>query len=129
MNNIIGWFLTFNFLNLSFIIFRADSMQDAFNVMKAMFSGELVLNHKWYDKVAFLQDKVEFGAWMQNVASDEMPFVYAIFAFIVVLFFKNTSYMLKNLKPNIAYLSLGILRFIISVLKMQEVSEFLYYNF
>jgi len=129
INNIFAWFLTFNFLNLSFVIFRAESMGDAWNVMKAMFGGELVLNHQWYDKLEFLQDRVEFGAWMQNVASNEMPFIFAIIALVIVVFFKNTTYMMENLKPNFAYLSLGILMFVISVLKMQEVSEFLYYNF
>ena len=129
MNNILAWFLTFNFLNLSFVIFRAESMQDAFNVFRGMFAGELVLNHKWYDKLVLLQEKVEFGAWMQNVSADGTPFIYIMFALIAVILFKNTITLANNMKPNVICLSIIILIFVISVLKMQEVSEFLYYNF
>ena len=38
LNKFIAWFITFNFINITWIFFRAKSFPDAFKVLKAMFN-------------------------------------------------------------------------------------------
>jgi hypothetical protein len=126
---VLAWFLTFNFLNLSFVIFRAENLETAFNVFRAMFGGELVLNYRWYEKLNFLHKKVEFGAWLQHVGATYHVLWYIIFAFLLILVFNNSKKLTTNMKPNIKYLLAGALMFNVAVLQMHRVSEFLYFNF
>ena len=46
LNNFIAWFLTFNFINLSWVFFRAEQWEDAVNILKGMFglSGVVLPN-------------------------------------------------------------------------------------
>lgn len=37
MNKLLGWFLTFNFVNITFTIFRAKDMDEAWKILSAMF--------------------------------------------------------------------------------------------
>jgi len=125
----LAWFLTFNFLNLSFVVFRADSLKDAVSVFRAMFSGDLVLDYRWYEKFTFLHGKVEFGAWLQHVSATYHSLWYLLFAFVGVLVFYNSQKITNIMKPNMKFLVAGTLVFTVAVLQMHRVSEFLYFNF
>ena len=51
----IAWFITFNFINLAWIFFRAKDFDDALKVLKGMFSGNLILPEMLAGKLSFLQ--------------------------------------------------------------------------
>lgn len=44
MNKILAWIITFTFINISWIIFRADSIRDAWFIMKKLFKVDEILN-------------------------------------------------------------------------------------
>ncbi|EKF1021353.1 MULTISPECIES: MBOAT family O-acyltransferase [Enterobacteriaceae] len=46
MNKYIAWFITFQFINLTWIPFRAESLNDSYNVVKAMFTP--ISKHELY---------------------------------------------------------------------------------
>ena len=128
-NALLAWFLTFNFLNISFVVFRAETLLDASNVLKAMFGGDVVLSYRWYENLAFLHDKVIFGAWLQHINATWHMLMYLVVAFVIVLGFKNSQTITYNLKPTKFYLVSGMGMFVYAVLSMHKVSEFLYFNF
>ncbi|WP_317454241.1 MBOAT family O-acyltransferase, partial [Campylobacter concisus] len=66
LNKIIAWIITFNFVNFTWIFFRAKSFEDAMKVIRGMFFGEFKID------VNYL----------------EMFFI--VLAFLVVLLFKNS---------------------------------------
>lgn len=129
LNTFLAWFLTFNFLNISFVIFRAPTMHDAYNVLHSMFFGNIVLNFQWFDKLHFLEPYVSFGAWLQHVNANYHVFVYLLLALLIVLVAPNSTQIVKKMQYNIKYLIFGTLIFVIAVLDMNKVSEFLYFNF
>uniref|UniRef100_UPI00082497B8 MBOAT family O-acyltransferase n=1 Tax=Aliarcobacter cryaerophilus TaxID=28198 RepID=UPI00082497B8 len=93
MNKILAWFITFNFINITWIFFRAKEWDDAIKVLSSMFSlDNVVLPNPLVTKLAFLKDfGIEFGGFIANIDSDGgktlIPIIF--FAFILVLFFKN----------------------------------------
>jgi len=111
------------------VIFRAESLRDAISVFGAMFGGDLVLNYRWYEKLTFLHEKVQFGAWLQHVSATYHSLWYLLFAFVIVLSFYNSQKLTNMMKPNIKFLLAGTLMFTIAILQMHRVSEFLYFNF
>ncbi|MGB6019807.1 MAG: MBOAT family O-acyltransferase, partial [Sulfurimonadaceae bacterium] len=57
MPNILAWFITFNFINIAWVFFRAREWDDAIKVLTGMVSGELVLNYRWFDQLSFYMTK------------------------------------------------------------------------
>jgi len=107
----LAWFITFNALNLSFVIFRAESWQNAFDIIAAMFGNdELVLS-------------------LTHLQAENDIYFYLLAAFVLVLYFKNSTDLGKNFDGSKKFLLGSIIMFIYSVLLMNNVSEFLYFNF
>jgi D-alanyl-lipoteichoic acid acyltransferase DltB (MBOAT superfamily) len=125
-----AWFITFNFLNLSFIIFRADSLDGAWKIMNSMFFGEFVLDYKWHEKLQFLDGYVNFGAWLQHIQGDKYTAISIVIGFIITLVLKtNSTQLIKTIEFNKKTLIVGTFMATLALLKLHEVSEFLYFNF
>lgn len=109
MNSILAWFITFNFVNIAWVFFRAKEWEDAVKVLKGMFG----LNS--FGQVEYMQ------------------FVYIVFGFIIVLLFKNSIEYLKEYKKYYLYIAFGL--FVFTILQLNNMmvsganSEFLYFNF
>ena len=83
-------------------------------------------------KLAFLKDfGVEFGGFIANLDNDGgktlIPMIF--FAFILVLFFKNSMEKWKDFELNYKTLFLAFFCFCMGILSLNKVSEFLYFNF
>ena len=133
MNTILAWFITFNFVNIAWVFFRAKEWDDAIKVLSGMFSlDNVVLPNPLAGKLAFLKDfGVEFGGFITNLDNDGgktlMPMMF--FAFILVLFFKNSMEKRDSFKLNYKTLFLAFFCFCMGILSLNKVSEFLYFNF
>lgn len=106
-----AWFITFNFINIAWIFFRAKEWNDAIKVLSAMFSGEFVLPYEVVEKFSFLQTIKADNVYANIDASNDGIF-WIIGAFIVVLVFQNSTYLLKHFIPNVKNAILMYLFFI-----------------
>ena len=131
MNSILGWFITFNFVNITFIFFRANDLNDAVKVLSSMFSlDNIVLPDKLASKLAFLNDYgIEFGNWTIDISGSNWTAIWIIFAFILVLFFKNSMEKWKEFRLNSYYLLYTIISLFVAISFITRFSEFLYFNF
>ena len=79
------WFITFNFINIAWIFFRAENLNGAINLIKGMFGvANVEIPHKWSKIFSTLQGGTnEIVIWM-------------VCAFIVCLAFKNAFEMLQD---------------------------------
>lgn len=70
MNKYLAWFITFNFVNITWIFFRAKQWDDALKVLTGMFELKgIILPNKFSNTLAFLtQYGIEFGKVTQNVS-------------------------------------------------------------
>ena len=136
LNVVLAWFITFNFVNITFVFFRAKEWDDAVKVLGSMFSlDNVVLPDKLENKLSFLSNYgIEFGAWAGDISGSNYTAIVIILAFLVILIFKNSIQIVKlNEKFNptrIKALYFGFL-LAISILYMYASThtEFIYFNF
>jgi alginate O-acetyltransferase complex protein AlgI len=131
MNALLAWFITFNFINITWIFFRAKEWEDAKNILMGMIGiNGVMLPEKYASKLTFLSD---FGIIFGNVFSDingkAQTIVYIILGFILILKFKNSMEMRDAFVPTKSNLFFTIALFLTAVSMMSTVSEFLYFNF
>ena len=132
MNMILAWFITFNFVNITWVFFRAKSWEDAMKVIGSMFSlDNIVLPEKYFKFISqYNEIYFNYGRVYENIAGKDNTTVFLIVGFIIVLLFKN-SMEFRNIffKRPLIYSIIAILStsYVISVLGRH--SEFLYFNF
>ena len=127
---ILAWFITFNFINISWVFFRAKEWDDAIKVLKGMFGGDLVVSKSFLSGIEFLKYS---DVWLGNIFADKYLMWELLGAFVVVLAFKNSMEFLNNFKTNIKNLIISVFLFVVAmyfILYLQNrVSEFLYFDF
>lgn len=109
MNRILAWFITFNFVNIAWIFFRAKEWEDALRVLRGMCGFDVFEYNLNYIEVACL-----------------------IAGLLIVVFAKNSMINLHkkflfNLLQIVFFSSLMLIS--ILVIRLGNKSEFLYFNF
>lgn len=130
MNSILAWIITFNFINISWVFFRAKEWEDAINILKSMIGiNGIVFSEKYIDKLSFLMDYgVEFGAWLPHIDGNKSG-IWVFIGLLIVVFAKNSMELRKLFKPNKWYLIVTVSMMMYSISNMNKLSEFLYFNF
>ncbi|QPH84398.1 MBOAT family protein [Campylobacter concisus] len=109
LNKIIAWIITFNFVNFTWIFFRAKSFEDAMKVIRGMFFGEFKIDVNY------------------------LEILFIVLAFLVVLLFKNSMQIAfdKKFKFTIWQIFATSFFLFISILaiRLNNASEFLYFRF
>lgn len=132
MNKILAWFITFNFINITWVFFRAKEWSDALKVLKGMFGlSGIVLPNFLLAKLGFLKSfSVSFGDFIASIEGDRYTFPYIASGFILILLFKNSVEKTAIFRPsylNVIYLILILLLSFYSMIAVK--TEFLYFNF
>ncbi|WP_272878254.1 MBOAT family O-acyltransferase [Helicobacter cinaedi] len=116
---VLCWILTFNFVNIAWVFFRAENLQGAVNLLKGMFGGEFIYT-------------------LTNITSSTMETIFCIGFICVVsvccIGFKNSVYLTQNLTYRYANLSIifSAILFVYALLTIAGRSytpQFLYFNF
>jgi D-alanyl-lipoteichoic acid acyltransferase DltB (MBOAT superfamily) len=131
-NRILGWIITFNFVNLSWIFFRARAWDDVIKIVKGMlgFNG-IVMPRFLAAKLAFLSNYgVRFkNGWMINIEGSFIIIIYLFLAYLLVSFFEDSNSLICRYRPLLRHtLAISIL-LTIAIISLTSKSEFLYFNF
>ncbi|MEE2923767.1 MAG: MBOAT family protein [bacterium] len=131
LNTIFGWIITFNFVNIAWIFFRATEWGDAIKVLKGMFGlSGITLPPALSKHLAYLnQYGIEFTLSGSNIGLKTYTPLLILVGLILVIAFKNSMEHKDNFKSSTINFILTILLFLISVGGISEFSEFLYFNF
>jgi len=100
-----AWFITFNFINISWVFFRAKEWDDALKVLEGMF----------------------LGAFSLHVKSETL--LWIVMAFVVVLGFVNSSKLQQRFKLSYKNLLFTLILLYLAFERLSSFSEFLYFNF
>jgi len=138
MPKLLAWFITFNFINISWVFFRAKNFDDALKVLKAMFLGE---HHIWSNLQKLYDHNNPLAQWI-NVNSSSfhnhfniLSITLIVIAFAITLFAPNSnelSYRFnKNKRVPLQYFLLSVICFgtSLAIMSISSGSEFLYFNF
>lgn len=120
----LAWFITFNFINISWVFFRAKDLDDAIKVLSGMagLSG-VVYSGTVSSKLSILGNITVDKSDSINLIS------YLAASILFVLVFKNTNQLLKKFTFSKISLIFSVLIFVVAILKFNEYSEFLYFRF
>lgn len=135
-NKVLMWVITFSFINLTWVMFRANSIQEAIifykNLICFNFNGngllteminsfnivESTLLYSIFPALRVLFDK--YHVWIQ---------IFMSFAMFAILGMKNTNERIESFKPNTRTIIVVATLIIISIMSLSQVSTFLYFNF
>lgn len=131
LNKFVAWFITFNFINLTWVFFRADNLSEAKKVIKGM------LGMDGFKFPEYIKDTVislfvtnpPVGSMFLSSHDFYINTIFLLICFIVALVSKNSMELVGKLRFNIvSAIAIGGL-LVMSILTFTRVSEFLYFNF
>lgn len=118
MNKYAAIAITFLFINITWVFFRSLSIHRAIYILKSMI-GLNGFNHLVINKLRF---SFENG-------SIKLSIFMVLACVILSFFFKNSMEWAQKFKPNRIYFIVVLVLMLISVLSINKVSEFLYFQF
>jgi D-alanyl-lipoteichoic acid acyltransferase DltB (MBOAT superfamily) len=124
-----AWFLTFNFINITYVIFRAKNLDDALKVLKGMIGLSGVVVPKIGIKtVGALQD---FGFKIGTYLYPDDYLLLAMLAGVFWIIFKtkNSGELEKSFKPDTKIAFVCGVAFVFCLFGMNKITEFIYFNF
>ncbi|TLT03565.1 MBOAT family O-acyltransferase [Aliarcobacter cibarius] len=127
----LSWFITFNFINITWVFFRAKDFDSAIKVLGSMFSlDNVVLPEIFSNRLSFLENyKLIFGDVINTIGRGNDILNFIIISFILILFFKNSMEKMIYFYPSRKTIFLTVFCLIYGLLSLNKVSEFLYFNF
>jgi len=144
MHSILAWFITFNFVNIAWIFFRAKEWDDALKVLKGMvdiditsfllFIKEVIIKYLWDLNLSFLDSLIHSEAvtLLSIPFSNILMIILLFLTFLGILTMRNSNELLKNFKPTFSSWIFIILilfyNFLANVYWRYDI-EFLYFNF
>lgn len=125
----LAWFLTFNFVNFAFVIFRAANLQEAKHIYKAMMGLQGVTFPKIIIKsVGPLQNYGwKMGTYLKP--EDYAVLLMTLGAFLVVKYTRNLVEQIKEFEAQPKYALFSAALFVISLFGLNRVTEFIYLKF
>jgi len=133
LNLFLAWFITFNFVNVAWVFFRAKEWEDAIKVIKGMIGLNGFVIAEKFEKYlsSFKSIGATFGQVTQNTNFGSEPIGWIIVSFIVVLMFKNSMQVKDKFKYSLyqtIFIAISIWVFYFKSISGIE-SQFLYFNF
>jgi alginate O-acetyltransferase complex protein AlgI len=127
----LAWFITFNFVNVAWVFFRAKEWDDAVKVLGSMFSlDNIVLSGTFSERLHFLSAYgVTFSTWLDHINGTFETILWIFIAFIFILAFKNSIEKAKEFELNYKTIFLVAICLICGILSLNKISQFLYFNF
>nr|WP_034345391.1 MBOAT family O-acyltransferase [Helicobacter trogontum] len=118
------WFITFNFINITWVFFRAENVQGALNLLKGMFGIVWVeLPSKWY-MASFV---------LQNIQGHDKTLLFLSLSFFICLYCRNSMQVLESFKRRLSlfafFASLMFAYSMFYLLVAESLPEFIYFNF
>ncbi|OCS87049.1 MBOAT family O-acyltransferase [Caryophanon latum] len=131
MNKFVAWFITFNFVNIAWVFFRAESWGQAIEVLKSMLGLNGISLPKFFEsKAAILSDyNIQFNNfYLSNIEVIQVSLLIMVSLYVCTKL-KNSIQMMKEFNPTPLYSLFIIVILTYGILNLSNVSEFLYFNF
>ena len=126
-----GWLITFIFVNLTWVLFRADNIKDALSIYKS------ILSFKFGPVNGFIIEsfripetsKLQLYLHFENIYIGIVMVAFFVIAMALIMFSKNAREKMDSLKPSVWNILVTVVLFVWCVLSLSGISTFLYFNF
>lgn len=135
LNTFLSWLITFNFVNIAWVFFRANSVQDACVILKKMFNVfyiKSLINVDLPDKIVRVVKSEVWGALMDNLVAGRFIITVGILLALCVLFNNSKQLCDRFLRPfwYKTVLLWGTFMFLwMHIVNKASQAEFLYWQF
>lgn len=128
-----GYIYVFVFANLTWVLFRAESIKDAGVFLQRLAVREGGISDNLISKVNDLVEvRLLYRLGLGSISS-KCPYLPCIFILLVlwfaIYFMKNTQEKMETKKLSVVRSLVTIILIVWSVISLSDVSEFLYFNF
>lgn len=135
-NPILNWLVTFMFINLTWVMFRADSISEAIVFYKNLLSFDFgntamltsIINAFQTIEITTLLNIIPIFKSIDNSYHIVIQ-LFLAFVLFVMLGMKNTNERIEEFKPNKRTATVVVILVIVSIMSMSQVTTFLYVNF
>lgn len=122
------WGIQFSFINLTWVFFRAPSLESAFALLRQLGQGS------WFPAISSELAESLMQPTFISVVAQFLPIQWTVLlgfagALAMVVFCRNSNEYSRTFRPGIATLLVTYLLLICSILSLSGVSSFLYTNF
>lgn len=123
LNNILSSIITFLFVNITWVFFRATNFDSAIKILKGMFglSG--------FELPGFFHFCIRIFAFKDFHMDNIINPVYLIIYCFIIFGLKKSYDIAKNYKPEYIYAILHCIILCVILWNINKISEFLYFNF
>ena len=120
LSPILAWLVTFNFINLTWVFFRAQTLDDAWKVLRGMAGVD-----------AIADIGANFGGWIGLMNSQFEVGLTLLGGLAIVLMRRNSNALLSGANPGfVGAVGYGLLAALsLLTLMASKYSEFIYFNF
>lgn len=130
----LNWIITFTFLNLTWVIFRADTIKDAARIIKRIFQLQFgAINTDIAHCFELMELKHLLNHGIGSVVYSGYPhlliLLFFVFAIYAILGSKNTYEKMGAFKPTIPRLAGTTILLVWCIFSFSGISTFLYFNF
>jgi len=132
MNKYIAWFITFNFVNATWVFFRAKEWGDVAKVFKGMVGKNGIMVDKGLHRVVEflnLSSYIKYGKLFGTSVSQHGSYKWIIVATILILVAKNSNQIIDRIKLSTQIAFCMSVISVYAIFNLTHVSEFLYFNF
>jgi D-alanyl-lipoteichoic acid acyltransferase DltB (MBOAT superfamily) len=126
MNSFLAWFITFNFINITWVFFRAKHWDDALKVLGGMSGFHGIALCDCLNSNLLLNNGITFGHVFVNSNLNQNSLTFMFLTLIILTQKNSTQYNSTVKKP---FWLLTALLLIASFLFINNNTEFLYFNF
>ena len=127
----LAWLVTFNFINITWVFFRAEEWSEAIKVLKGMFTlDNIMLPNGLQGRLPNIEGyQINYGEWLSSINGDKWTIVWIVVAMLSVILLKNSIQMTLSFRVNKFYLIYTVLVMCTALSFLNTASEFLYFNF
>ncbi len=135
----LSWLVTFNFVNIAWVFFRANEWSDAINILKGMFDFNSIVIPRSNVLSQIIPEKY-FGSMADiapHIKADESIIYWLLCASVIALFFKNST-QVTNYPQFVGVKSISTIKLSfyaillligLAAISLQGHTEFIYFNF
>lgn len=129
INYLLGWFLTFNFVNLAWVFFRAKTWADAEKVLYGMLGLNGLVLPPRLAEIAGSLNKLGITFSSLSIPDGYKAVVVIALGLLISLFAPNSIQLKEGFKPNVKNMIFTAGMAVTAIVCLLQVSEFLYFNF
>ena len=130
LHPVFNWFMTFSFVNVMWLFFRAETFTQAITMLKAAFSWNFYLDPVFVQMFRLPELKKVLSLFrIEDRYPNLLITVFLLLAFILILGCENAYEKMGKFKPTFWRWAVTVILFVWSIVSFTGVSEFLYFNF